>query len=143
ASYGRLLLAIGDEVPPSVLVEVGESLLQSKDWASADRAFERARFTRELSTVEKRIVTAYLAAGRLSDAERMLRRALRRDPDEPEPKLALAKLLERRGKLPEATSLAQAVACELVQSGIAVLSQAASRPDRAGGRAAGSGLVRL
>lgn len=138
ARHARLLLALGDEIPPAVLVEVGQGLLAARDFAAAERAFERARFSTELSAVEAKIVAAYDGAGRSFEAERILRRTLRRDPDDTEKTLELARLLERRGSTEEALALALPLARQRLAEGLPTAQVASGL---AGGRRGGQPMA--
>ncbi|GAB4143239.1 MAG: hypothetical protein Fur0037_10800 [Planctomycetota bacterium] len=95
--HGRALLVLGDEVPPSVFLSIGEALLKSEDIDGAARAFARARLTTDFTSVEQRMAEAYEGAGRLADAERIRAHVLRRMPDDPKAHLEVARLAELQG----------------------------------------------
>jgi len=97
ANHGRVLLLLGDEVPPAVYLSLGEALLQLGQVDAAARAFARARLAGDFVAVERRVAEVYEGAGRLAEAERMRVRLLRRAPDEPQAMLAVARLAERQG----------------------------------------------
>lgn len=103
--HAKALLRSGDEVPPAVFVEMGEALLAAGDLPGAERAFARARLAPDFAAIERRIATAYEKRHRLDDADRILRRALRRSPDDPEALCAVARLAEQRGARDDALRL--------------------------------------
>lgn len=97
ANHGRVLLLLGDEVPPAVYLSLGEALLQLGQVDAAARSFARARLAGDFVAVERRVAELYEGAGRLAEAERMRVRLLRRTPDEPKAILSVARLAERQG----------------------------------------------
>lgn len=96
--HGRLLLALGDEMPPSVFVDLGEAFVQLGELGSAERAFERARLATDFAAIERRVAEVYDKAGRPQDAARIWRRILRRDERDAKALLALAQLEELLGQ---------------------------------------------
>lgn len=131
--HGRTLLLLGDEVPPSVYLSLGEALLLGGDLDAATRAFARARLAPDFGSVEKRIAELYEGADRLAEAERVRRRILRRLPDDPAAQLAVATLAERQGARARALPLFLRVALQTLDAEI-------EREPAAGGR---RGIARL
>lgn len=94
--HGRALLLLGDEVPPSIFLTLGEALLKEGELDAATRAFERARLAPDFASVETRIAELFESAQRLAEAERARQRLLRRTPDDPQQLIATARLCEQR-----------------------------------------------
>ena len=132
---------LGDEVPPAVFAEIGEAMLKLKDYKGAERAFARARLATDFAAMERRVASAYEDAGLIEDAERVWRRVLRRDPDNPVPMLKVAALAERRGAGAEALELYTTAATTLLASEGVPEMENESRPRRGGGGAAAAGIV--
>ncbi|MCC6785319.1 MAG: hypothetical protein IT457_20885, partial [Planctomycetes bacterium] len=114
--HARALLRSGDEVPPTVFVEIGEALLAANDLPGAERAFARARLAPDFAAIERRVAGAYEKARRFEDAERILRAALRRAPDDPAAIFAVARLAEQRGAREDALKLWSDVAVTLLRN---------------------------
>ncbi|MEP0841151.1 MAG: VWA domain-containing protein [Phycisphaerae bacterium] len=79
--FGRSLLALGDEVPPQVFLDLGEALLKQGDPALAERVFERASVDGDFATIRQRVAEYYEDAGRPAEADRILRELLVGEPD--------------------------------------------------------------
>ncbi|MGE0143405.1 MAG: VWA domain-containing protein [Planctomycetota bacterium] len=125
--HARALLMIGEEAPPAVFLEIGETMLRAGDVAAAERAFLRARLAPEFAAVERRIATAFESADRPLDAERVLRRILRRDPNDLAARLDVARLAELRGGRDEARAIFLGVAVELTRGETLPSKEAPSR----------------
>lgn len=97
ARHGAALLLMGDEVPPAVFLGIGEALVKQGDVDAASRAFARARMANDFVAVEKRMADIYQSAGRLADAERIWRGMLRRNPQDTNAVMAVARLTEQQG----------------------------------------------
>ncbi len=111
--HARSLLRSGEEVPPAVFLEIGETRLAADDLTGAERAFERARLAPDFARIERRVAELFEQKNRLADAERVRRRILRRDPENPGALLAVASVVERRGDQGEALSLYRDAALRL------------------------------
>ncbi|MFO1053515.1 MAG: VWA domain-containing protein [Planctomycetota bacterium] len=138
--HARSLLRSGEEVPPTVFVEMGEALLAAKDLPGAERAFARARLAPDFAAIEHRIAKAYESARRFDDAERILRRALRRAPDDPEAMFAIAALCEQRGARSDALDLWRRGAIALIHGEVFASSNAPQRGFNRNQRSEGPGV---
>lgn len=81
-AFGRSLLALGEEMPPEVFVDLGRALLKTGDLATAARVFGRARTVEDFAGVQKQVADAYREAGHYQLAEQVLRLALLTRPDD-------------------------------------------------------------
>lgn len=97
ARHGSALLLMGDEVPPAVFLGIGEALVKQGEVDAASRAFARARMANDFVAVEKRMADIYQSSGRLADAERIWRGMLRRNPQDTNAVMAVARLTEQQG----------------------------------------------
>lgn len=105
ARHGAALLLMGDEVPPAVFLGIGEALVKQGEVDAASRAFARARMANDFVAVEKRMADIYQSAGRLADAERIWRGMLRRNPQDTNALMAVARLTEQQGIVDRAREL--------------------------------------
>ena len=105
ARHGEALLLLGDEVPPAVFLGIGEALVKQGEVDAASRAFARARMANDFVAVEKRMADIYQSAGRLADAERIWRGMLRRNPQDANAVMAVARLTEQQGLVDRAREL--------------------------------------
>ncbi|MBK9383455.1 MAG: hypothetical protein IPN34_01325 [Planctomycetes bacterium] len=121
--HGRALLLLGDEVPPSIFLSLGEALLKDGELDAATRAFERARLAPDFASVETRIAELLESAQRLAEAERARRRLLRRTPDDPLQILATARICEQRGADERALALYVDAAGRLLPQELEVAAQ--------------------
>jgi tetratricopeptide (TPR) repeat protein len=100
--YGSLLVGLGYDVPPTVLIELGETFLAQERRAEADRAFGRACSLGDYATIRQKVADAYDRALLPAPAQQILAELLITDPDN----LALlhrdAGLLEQLGRYEEA-----------------------------------------
>ncbi len=91
---GRSLLALGEEMPPQVFLDLGRALIRTGDLATAERVFARTRIAGDFVAMQQRIAGYYADAGYVVDAARILRQALLARPADVE-------LLTRVGTLAE------------------------------------------
>ncbi|MBN2491193.1 MAG: VWA domain-containing protein [Planctomycetes bacterium] len=91
---GRSVLALGEEMPPQVFLDLGRALIRSGDLATAERVFARTRIAGDFAAMQRQIAGYYEEAGHVGDAARILRQALLAAPDDVE-------LLARVGLLAE------------------------------------------
>jgi Ca-activated chloride channel family protein len=103
--FGAQLLSLGGELPPNVFLEIGEARLRTGDLRGAERAFARARFAPDFPQQERRIARLFEDGGFLREAEKLRRRILIRDDENPRALLDLARVLEKRNLLQEASEL--------------------------------------
>lgn len=100
--HGRSLLALGEEMPPQVFLDLGRALIRVGDLATAERVFARTRIAGDYIAVQQQIAGYYEEAGHAASAARILRQALLARPDD-------VALLARVGTLAE-------IAGDLVQA---------------------------
>lgn len=79
--FGRALLALAEELPPQVLLDLGDTLLNQGEVARAAHTFARAAGLGDYITIQQRIASLYEDADRPADAERVLRLLLVAQPD--------------------------------------------------------------
>ncbi len=79
--FGRSLLALGEEVPPQVFLDLGESMIREGDLAGAERVFERAAAAGDYSAIRQRVATCLENANLPARAERIVRELLISEPD--------------------------------------------------------------
>lgn len=100
--YGRSLLALGDELPPNVFLDLGQAMVRTNDLAGAEQVFGRTREEGDFVAVQQKVAGYYEAAGHLGDAERILRQALLARPDDVELLLQVGALAETAGRSDQA-----------------------------------------
>ncbi|MGD9126110.1 MAG: VWA domain-containing protein [Planctomycetia bacterium] len=79
--YGRILLALGDEVPPSVFLQIGQAMLNANDVKTAATIFRRAGVHGGFADIGRRVAQLYETAGKAQQAESMLHELLITEPD--------------------------------------------------------------
>ncbi|HUU83891.1 MAG TPA: hypothetical protein VM243_10340, partial [Phycisphaerae bacterium] len=92
--FGRSLLALGDELPPQVFLDMGEAAIKEGQVSLAARVFDRASMAGDFSTIQQRVASAYEEADLPASASRIIRELLIAEPDNVE-------LLVRSGGLAE------------------------------------------
>lgn len=80
--YGRSVLALGEEMPPQVFLDLGRALIRIGDLTTAERVFARTRIAGDFASMQRRIAGFYADAGHVRDAGRILRQALLARPDD-------------------------------------------------------------
>lgn len=99
-AFGRALLALGEELPPQVFLDLGQTLLQEGQFSDAERAFARAAFgSSDHAAVRQRVAAYYEEAGRPATADRIVRELLITDPDNVALLLRAGTLAERLDRL--------------------------------------------
>ena len=102
-AYGRRLIALGEELPPDVYIDLGRAMLELSDPASAMNAFELAIETSfEQADMLRRSAALLAKAGHEELALAQYRRAAVRNSDDIEIAVRIALLLEQLGRYPEA-----------------------------------------
>ena len=79
--YGRILLALGDEVPPTVFLQIGQAMLNAGDVKTAATIFRRAGVHGGFADIGRRVAELYETAGKIQQAESMLHELLITEPD--------------------------------------------------------------
>ena len=79
--FGRSLLALSDEVPPQVFLELGQAFIRRNDLAMAERVFERASMGSDFSAIQQQVAGYYENANLPADADRIIRQLLIGEPD--------------------------------------------------------------
>ncbi|HSA26968.1 MAG TPA: VWA domain-containing protein [Phycisphaerae bacterium] len=92
--FGRSLLALGEEVPPGVFLDLGEAMVKQGKFALAERVFERAALDGDFSAVQQQVASYYEDANLPAHADRIIRELLIGEPDN-------VRLLIRSGALSE------------------------------------------
>jgi Ca-activated chloride channel family protein len=94
-AYGRTLLALGEELPPQVFLDLGQAFLAEEQFTDAERAFDRAAAGADYVAIRQRVAAHYEEAGRPEIADRVIRELLITDPDNVPLLLQAATLAER------------------------------------------------
>lgn len=92
--FGRSLLALGEEVPPSVFLDLGEAMIKQGQFMLAERVFERAALDSDFSVIQQQVASYYEDANLPAHADRIIRELLIGEPDN-------VRLLIRSGTLSE------------------------------------------
>lgn len=92
--FGSSLVALGDEVPPQVFLDLGEAMIKQGELVAAERVFERASLAGDFAAIQQRVAGYYEDANMPGDADRIIRQLLISDPDS-------VQLLIRSGTLSE------------------------------------------
>jgi tetratricopeptide (TPR) repeat protein len=79
--FGRSILALDQQMPPQVYLDLGEALIKSDRPAEAERVFARARVAADFSIVQQKVATYFENANRATDADRIIRELLVAQPD--------------------------------------------------------------
>lgn len=95
---GRTLLALGDQVPPQVFLEVGKQLLQDGRFIEADGAFSRAEEVSGDDEIRTEIAKLYEGAGQMRLALGTLAPLLRLHPNDIELRCRAAGMYEQLGE---------------------------------------------
>ncbi len=127
---GRSLLALGEEVPPQVLLDLGETLLKNGDVGQAAHTFARAAASGDYAAIQQRIATVYEDAGRPADADRVVRLLLVAEPDDVQLLIRSARLCQQLDQ-PQRAAASYWRALELMLGRLpAAVDAAASAPDK-------------
>ena len=100
--FGRSLLALGEEMPPQVFLDLGRALIRTGDLATAERVFARTRIAGDFVSMQQRIAGYYVDAGYVVDAARILRQALLARPTDVELLIRVGTLAEVAGNRTQA-----------------------------------------
>ena len=100
--YGALLVGLGYDVPPQVLIDLGETFLAQQRRAEAERAFARAGSLGDYATVRRKVADAYDRALLPQPAQQITAELLVTDPDNVGLLHRNAGLLEQLGRYDEA-----------------------------------------
>ncbi|UCG16016.1 MAG: VWA domain-containing protein [Phycisphaerales bacterium] len=79
--FGRSLLALDEEMPPQVYLDLGQALIKEGQLVQAERVFSRASVGGDFSAVQQRVATCFDEANRPADANRIIRELLVAEPD--------------------------------------------------------------
>ncbi|MBN1512570.1 MAG: VWA domain-containing protein [Phycisphaerae bacterium] len=79
--FGRSILALDQEMPPQVYLDLGEALIKADRPAEAERVFARARVGADFSAIQQKVATYFENANRPTDADRIIRDLLVAQPD--------------------------------------------------------------
>jgi Ca-activated chloride channel family protein len=79
--FGRSLLALGDEMPPQVFIDIGEAMIKEEQFSLAEQVFDRASVGMDFSAVQQRVATCYEDANLPAQADRIIRELLVSEPD--------------------------------------------------------------
>ncbi len=100
--YGNALVASDYNVPPQVLLDLGETLLGGGLMPEAERAFARACLLGDYATIRQKVADSYERAGLPAPAERILSELLITDPTNVALLHRSAILLEQLGRFEDA-----------------------------------------
>ena len=95
---GATMLALGEEVPPQVFLELGQLLLKQSRLDDAQRAFDRAREAGDADSISRQVAALYESAGYLDPAARELRLLIRLQPTDVPLRVRAGGLLEKLGR---------------------------------------------
>jgi Ca-activated chloride channel family protein len=101
-AFGRMLMGLGEEVPPQVFIDLGEALIKTDQLAAANRVFRRASLEADFTAVQQRVARAYEAADMPERADRVIRELLIGQPDNVELLIFSGGLCEQMGDFPKA-----------------------------------------
>ncbi|MBP7934150.1 MAG: VWA domain-containing protein [Phycisphaerae bacterium] len=93
-AFGRSLLALDEEVPPSVFLDLGEAMIKQGKFTLAERVFERAALDGDFIAIQQQVASYYEDANLPAHADRIIRELLIGEPDN-------VRLLIRSGTLSE------------------------------------------
>lgn len=102
--YGALLVGLDYDVPPQVLIDLGEVFLSQQRRAEADRAFARACTLGDYATIRRKVAEAYERALLPEPARRITAELLITDPDNVALLHSDAGLLEQLSRHADATA---------------------------------------
>jgi len=135
--HGRSLLALGEEMPPQVFLDLGQALIRTGDLATAERVFARTRIAGDFVAMQQRIAGYYGDAGYVVDAARILRQALLARPTDVDLLARVGTLAEVAGDREQACrDFDLAMDILLRRSPSAAGKAQKKKPDRPGGTAA-------
>jgi Tfp pilus assembly protein PilF len=104
-AYARRLIALGEELPPEVYVDLGRTFIKLNDPAAAERAFSLAIDRTGRTSVALDAAKLFERAGFDREATRQYEKALVANNEHIETMVRLAHLRERAGALPSAGDL--------------------------------------
>ncbi|MFT3789045.1 MAG: VWA domain-containing protein [Tepidisphaeraceae bacterium] len=136
--FGSTLVALGDEAPPQVMLELGQILLESNRITDADRCFARAKEAGDPEDVLRRTVDLYEQAGQLRLAVLASDELLRIQNDDVALRVRVASLHEQAGANDLAAAQYEQALVTLLRrrpdSSSDAATRASSRPSRPPGR---------
>ncbi len=100
--FGQCLLALGDQVPPQVFLDLGEALVQQGNLVAAERFFYRAATDADYMMIQRRVAEYYEQAGYPAQAERIIRDLLATRREDVSLLLQSASLLEQQAQFSQA-----------------------------------------
>ena len=104
-AYSRRLIALNEELPPDVYINLAEELLSKEDPTSAAKAFDMALDITGRSSIQQQAAEKFDEAGYTQLAIERFEKALLSDGDNLSIILKLANLRERKGQTRDAHSL--------------------------------------
>jgi tetratricopeptide (TPR) repeat protein len=97
--YGQSLLALGDEVPPKVFLDLGQAMINEGQLTLSQRVFERANVDENRSTFVLQVAKLYDEANAPAIANRMIRQLLIAEPDNVQLLIQSGSMEEQLGRL--------------------------------------------
>lgn len=103
--YGRRVVALGEQVPPDVFLDLGQAFLAADDAKTAMRTFGLARDIPDHNAFEKKVAGAFETAGQKPEALRVYERILKRQPTDVALLSKIGELNEELGRVDAALAL--------------------------------------
>lgn len=100
--YGQILLTLGDEVPPSVFLQIGKAMLDADDIKTAATIFRRAGVHGDFANIGRQVASLYEDSGKPQQAEALLHELLITEPDAIDLLIQAGGLSEQIGRFPRA-----------------------------------------
>ncbi len=79
--FGNSLMMLGDEMPPQVFLDLGRAMINSGQFANAQRVFDRAGVGAGFSSIQQQVATFYEQAMKPATADAIIRQLLITEPD--------------------------------------------------------------